>query len=363
METFKVIFDPEATEGTYSISLVEDPAIESQFIALKSNEPLKLKAIDEEKRILLGAVLIPDKPIYRNQNGKEFNIVFPKETIRLSMEGFFKNGYQRNSYLEHDENVKLQGVTFVESWIKEDEEKDKSVMYGFNEPIGTWYASMKVDSDEVWNDYVKTGKVKGFSIDGFYNLESINLKSNKMSVESIVQAIKDGFASISLKKESESKLELGSVKTSDESLEIQFEGDELVKGSRLWLVAEDGTEMPLPDGEYSLENGMTLIVVGGLAEEMSEVAPTPEEAPMEMEEAQTVAEQVVKSEKISKEIFYALAKEFGRELQEMETRLSAKIDEKLEDKNVVSLTKTKPAKEKPFEELTPLEKFRLTKNL
>lgn len=361
METYKVIFDENETEGTYAISLVEDPAMESQFIALKSHEPLQLKAIDEEKRILLGAVLIPDKPIYRNQNGREFNIVFPKETIRLSMESFFKNGYQRNSTLEHNEEVKLNGVTFVESWIKEHDTNDKSVHYGFDEPIGTWFASMKVDSDEVWNDYVKTKKVKGFSIDGFYNLESINLNTNKMNVETIVQAIKDGFASLSLKKEEQ--ITLGSTKTADGSVDIQFEGEELSKGSRVWIITDDGSEAPLPDGDYALENGMALVVIGGLAEELKEATSMKEEeASVEMEEAQTVAEQVVKSEKISKEIFYALAKEFGKQLQEVETRLSAKIDEKLE-KEAVSLTKTKPGKEKSLEEMTPLEKFRLTKNL
>jgi hypothetical protein len=356
METYKVIFDENETEGTYAISLVEDPAMESQFIALKAQEPLQLKTIDEEKRILLGAVLIPDKPVYRNQNGREFNIVFPKSTIRLSMESFMKKGYQRNSSLEHNEELKLKDVAIVESWIKEDDVNDKSVFYGFDEPIGTWFVAMKIDNPEVWSDYVKTKKVKGFSIDGFYSLESINLKSNKMNVESIVQAIKDGFASLSLKKEDE-PITLGSVKTADETVNIQFEGEQLTKGSRVWLIAEDGSEMPLPDGDYVLENGMTLTVTGGIAETMNEAALAEETAPVEMEEAKTVAEQVVKSEKISKEIFYALAKEFGKQLQEVETRLSAKIDEKLE-KEAVSLTKTKPAKDKPYEELTNYEKLK-----
>jgi hypothetical protein len=93
METYKVLFKGRDYR-VYGISLVENPAMESMFIALKEDTKLELKAIDTEKRILLGAVLIPNKPIYRNQNGKEFNIVFPAETILLASQNFLKENYQ-----------------------------------------------------------------------------------------------------------------------------------------------------------------------------------------------------------------------------------------------------------------------------
>ena len=247
LETYKVLFDKNETEGVFGISLVESPAMESNFIALSKEDNLvQLKAIDSEKRILLGAVLVPNKKIYRNQNGKEFNIVFPAETIRLSMENFFEQGYQNASTLEHDEKQKLKDVTFVESWIKEDEVNDKSVKYGMTEPVGTWFAAMKVNNDEIWNDFVKTGKVKGFSIDGFFDLERINLKTENMNVDLILSAIKDGFASL-IKKE---EIVLGSVMTQDQSLTIDFEGDTLAVGLPLTIQNENGDVMPLPDGEY-----------------------------------------------------------------------------------------------------------------
>lgn len=359
METYKVIFKQDETEGVYAISLVNDPAMDSNFIALSKNEPLQLKTIDEEKRILLGAVLIPNKPIYRkNEDGREYNIVFPAETIRLSMENFFVKNYQNNSTLEHDEKMKLSDVTFVESWIKEDEVNDKSVKYGMNEPIGTWYATMKVNNDEVWNDFVKTGKVKGFSIDGYFDLEKINLKTENMNVETIVNAIKDGFASLSKKEQ----VALGSVMTQDQSLTIEFEGDTLAVGTQVSIANEAGDMMPLPDGEYILENGMTLTVAGGLVSELSEAqaeAVEEEEVPAELEK-ETPS---VKSEKHTQEIFYQLAKEFGAQLESLKAELKADFTAKLEEqKEIISLTKNKPAKEKTFDEMTPLEKFRLTKN-
>ena len=363
METYTVIFKKDETEGVFGISLVESPAMESNFIALSEQKEIQLKAIDNEKRILLGAVLIPNKPIYRNQNGKEFNIVFPAETIRLSMENFFEQGYQNASTLEHDEKQKLKDVTFVESWIKEDEINDKSVKYGMTEPIGTWFAAMKVNNDEIWNDFVKTGKVKGFSIDGFFDLERINLKTENMNVDLILSAIKDGFASL-IKKE---EIVLGSVMTQDQSLTIDFEGDTLAVGLPLTIQNENGDIMPLPDGEYILENGMVLTVAGGLVSELSEgEAEAAEEAeteiPAEMEK-ETPSVGGVKSEKHTQEIFYQLAQEFGKQLETLKAELKADFESKIEEqKEIISLTKNKPAKEKSFEEMTALEKFRLTKN-
>lgn len=360
METYTVIFKKDETEGVFGISLVESPAMESNFIALSEQKEIQLKAIDNEKRILLGAVLIPNKPIYRNQNGKEFNIVFPAETIRLSMENFFEQGYQSASTLEHDEKQKLKDVTFVESWIKESE-LDKSVHYGMDEPIGTWFAAMKVNNDEIWNDFVKTGKVKGFSIDGFFDLERINLKTENMNVDLILSAIKDGFASL-IKKE---EIVLGSVMTQDQSLTIDFEGDTLAVGLPLTIQNENGDVMPLPDGEYILENGMVLTVAGGLVSELSEgQAEAAEEAETEIPaEMEKESPSVVKSEKHTQEIFYQLAQEFGKQLETLKAELKADFEAKIEEqKEIISLTKNKPAKEKSFEEMTALERFRLTKN-
>jgi hypothetical protein len=369
MDTYEVIFKEQETEGVYAISLVDSPAMESQFIALKEQKQIELKAIDTEKRILLGAVLIPNKPIYRKQDGKEFNITFPEKTIQLTMENFFKKGYQNNSTLEHNEELKLQDVTFVESWIKESE-IDKSVHYGFNEPNGTWFASMKVNNDEVWNDFVKTGKVKGFSIDGFFDLEKVNLKSelnmsevkNESLVDSFKAALSEFFSP--KKKDEDTDVKLGSVMTKDGSLTIEFDGDTVAVGTEMFLTNEMGEKLPVPDGEYTLEDDMVAVMVDSKVAELKP-AVEEEEAPVAMDNTPTSepASASVKSEKFTQEVFYQLAQVVGAELEKFKTELRAEFETKLSDvkPEAVSLTKQKGEKKIDWENLSPLEKFRLSK--
>lgn len=151
--------------GVEAISVVENPAIEEDFIALKKQE-YKFAEQDKEKRLLVGAALVPNKPIFRKNKDDEYYIFFSKETVRKASQMFFKNGNQSQATLEHE--VKLDGMTVVESWIVESE-KDKSRHYGLDVPVGTWMVSMKVESEAVWQDYVKDGKVKGFSIEAYFS--------------------------------------------------------------------------------------------------------------------------------------------------------------------------------------------------
>jgi len=177
MKIVELFLDDNEESGIEAISIVESPAIESDFIALKSDE-VKLAEVDKEKKILMGALLIPNKPIYRKTEGEEYYIYFSKETVLKASQRYLMNGYQGNSTLEHSDN--LEGLTLVESWIVEDEVQDKSRKYGLNAPVGTWMGTIKVNNDDVWNDYVKTGKVKGFSIEGFF---ADKIEAQKMSKE------------------------------------------------------------------------------------------------------------------------------------------------------------------------------------
>jgi len=174
------IDDNDDNSGIEAISVVESPAIQEDFIALK-NQEFKLAEVDKEKRILMGAALVPNKPIYRKSGDNEYYIYFSKNTVKKASELFLAKGNQNNSTLEHQ--VPLQGLSVVESWIVEGD-KDKSRHYDLNVPIGTWMVSMKVYNDDVWNDYVKTGKVKGFSIEGYF--------ADKL--ERPKESIKDNFA-------------------------------------------------------------------------------------------------------------------------------------------------------------------------
>lgn len=173
-----VIDDDNDLNGIEAISIVENPAIEEDFIALKEQGRLQLAKVDEDKRILMGAALIPNKKIYRNNGLQEYYIFFSGETVRKASELFLTKGKQNNSTLEHESE--LEGLSVVESWIIEDEVKDKSRKYNLHMPIGTWMVSVKVNNEAIWQEFVKTKKVKGFSIEGFF---SDRLEMNKMILE------------------------------------------------------------------------------------------------------------------------------------------------------------------------------------
>jgi hypothetical protein len=177
--------------GIQAISVVESPAIEEDFVALKDEQPkIELKTIDKEKRILMGAALIPNKPIYRRNGEDEYYIYFSQDTVRKASELFFINGNQNKATLEHQMDV--QGTSVVESWIIEGEQ-DKSRMYGMELPVGTWMVSMKILNDELWEGYVKSGKVKGFSIEGYFvdKVEASKQDTKEQEAEEQLNAIKE----------------------------------------------------------------------------------------------------------------------------------------------------------------------------
>ena len=173
-----VLDEMQELMGIQAISIVENPAIEEDFVALKTQK-VEFATQNNEKRILMGAALIPNKPIYRRNGEDEFYVYFSKDTIRKASELFFQNGNQNKSTLEHQ--AELQGLSVVESWIIESEEQDKSRLYGLEMPVGTWMVSMKVNNEDIWENYVKTGKVKGFSIEGYF-VDKVNFAKQEMEI-------------------------------------------------------------------------------------------------------------------------------------------------------------------------------------
>lgn len=149
---------------------------------MSKQQKVEFKEVSNEKRVLMGAAMIPDKPIYRLDGDEEYYVFFTKETIRRASELYLMNGKQNNATLEHE--VKLEGLSLVESWIIEDSEKDKSRAYGLNHPVGTWMVSMKVNNDDIWDNYVREGVVKGFSIEGWFMQ-----RETAMEVETELSAI------------------------------------------------------------------------------------------------------------------------------------------------------------------------------
>ena len=180
MKFIELLIDEEnIVEGVSAMSVVTSPAIMTNFVAFKSEEKeesptlladkkLKFAEVSQEKRILLGPAMIPNMAIYRHseERGEYYNY-YTKETVRKASQLFMKNNRQNSATLEHE--VGVGDMSIVESWIVEDPEKDKAQMYGFDVPAGTWMVSMKVYNDAVWNDFIKTGALKGFSIEGFFS--------------------------------------------------------------------------------------------------------------------------------------------------------------------------------------------------
>jgi len=165
MRIVELILGDDEMTGIEAISVVENPAIEEDFIALKSEE-IKLAEVNKEKRILMGALLVPNKPIYRRKGEEEYYIYFSRETVERASQLYLMNGNQSKATLEHQHTI--NGLTLVESWLVEDKVHDKSVKYGMDLPLGSWVGSVKVNNEQIWTDFVKTGKVKGFSIEGYF---------------------------------------------------------------------------------------------------------------------------------------------------------------------------------------------------
>lgn len=176
--TFEIIVNDEDDFSVYTLGLVENPAIQEKWVTLSENKEIKLATI-EDKQILLGPVLIPNQKIYRNQNGEEFYIMFTEESIKKLSEKYLKNSNHFSFNLEHNENLDVEAVV-VESWIIENSDKDKSSNYGFDLPKGTWMVGVKVEDKKVWDKYIKTGRVKGFSIEANLGMKEVDMSEVKM---------------------------------------------------------------------------------------------------------------------------------------------------------------------------------------
>jgi len=193
MKIIELILDENLEfNGVDAISIVENPAIQSNFVALK-DEQIRLAELNKEKRLLLGPVLIPNKPILRNGDQEDYYIYFSKDTVEKASQMYLKEGNQHNASLEHE--YSLKGLTLVESWIVNDEVHDKSRLYDNTKdvPVGTWMGAIRVDSDEVWDNYVKEGVVKGFSIEGYFadRADSPNEAINDLLAEQQLSDIKN----------------------------------------------------------------------------------------------------------------------------------------------------------------------------
>lgn len=345
MKVYDVIFDKDKDTGVYALSCVENPAMEDVWLTLADHpKDIQFSAINEEKRLLLGAALIPNKKIYRNIDGEEFYIRFSEQTIEKAAHEFIKNGYSNNSTENHD--VKLEGMSVVQSWIVENPEKDKSANYGKTYEKGTWVTMMKVENDETW-EKAKNGQLNGFSIDGLFSLKEVKLNKSEMSdKKSIVDAIKEGFASL-LKKE---EIKMGQLKLKDGKTKIGFEGDKPEMEMPVFLILEDGDKARMPEGEHELESGEILFIdKNGLVMEAPK-SEEKEEVKEEVKEEEMVAELTKMFAEFKAEFsnqVKAIEDKFSLKLKEQEDlnkQLEAKLEKEPADEKIVKLESTKEPK-------------------
>ena len=214
IKKYKVGLDSE----TYKISMVTEPAIEEDFVALSKQDEMEVKLSSDERHICYGPALIPNKDIYRNNGEQEFYINFTEESIVKMSQDFMKNYKQHEVSLQHEENV--DEVFVAESWIVEDPYRDKANALGFNVPKNTWMVGMKVNNIDTW-ERVKSGELKGFSVESAIHLEEFNKINNDMEVneETFWTKLKSVLAEAFGKEEKEEKVEPNVIESTNIELE------------------------------------------------------------------------------------------------------------------------------------------------
>ena len=186
---YKMFIDEEDQEsGVFAISLVENPAIESNWIYLSKQFKIQLATANNDKQLLIGPVLIPNKEIPRidEETGEEYDIVFDEQVIEKAAQLFLQRQFNNSSTLEHEQP--LDDISFVESWIVADPKADKTNAYGLSYPKGTWVVMAKVNNKDIWDNYVKTGKVAGFSLEGLFghNLVEASKQAQNIALSTLV---------------------------------------------------------------------------------------------------------------------------------------------------------------------------------
>jgi len=244
--TYRIVVSPDdESTGVYAVSLVDEPAIEVDWIKLAKAEEMLFSA-SKDKQMLFGPLLIPNKLIYRrDSNGNEYNIVFDEETIQTIADKYNENKLGDVFNFQHSDR-KVEAV-LLQNWITG--AVDKSQDLGFELPKGTWFGGVKVKDEQFWMTEVKTDKVKGFSVEIMAGTELIEMTAEADKI----------------------KEQLMEYKTKD-GLTITWEGAAEV-GKDIFIILEDGSKEPLANGEYELEDGTKIVVAEGKVAEIKAAEP------------------------------------------------------------------------------------------
>ena len=233
MRLFELVIQDENIDEVFAISMVDNPAIES-FGTYFNKDEVHFAAVKEEEGLFMAPILIPNKKILRvDGKGTPYEVYFSPETIKRLSQMYLEKKYQDQVTLEHDS--KVEGITLVESWIKESVERDKSKIYGLNVPAGSWIGTFKIDNPEMREKF-KSGEVSAVSIEGIF--EHMEKPVNKLSKDILLKDVNDLT-------EDEAKILLESIQTmliGEPSVVSSYPGEGTDSGSYISpaLLVEEG---------------------------------------------------------------------------------------------------------------------------
>lgn len=291
--------------GMLRISLVDDPAVQSNFVAFSKNQQprqLMYAVQDEDKRLVLGVVMRADFPIYRREpladdKEVEFYIIYKADTIRTMAEKYLAENRQNLVNIMHEKGSEVEGVQMVQYFIKGAGLNPE----GFdNIADGSLFAEFHVTNDEVWNA-IKDGTYRGFSLEGLFDLEP---ETNKGFVQEVVDTLDGIFSRIFkhsntyknmkmkglLARLAKALVEMGNL-TTDKGI-LAWDGeDELKVGDAVFIEDSEGNRSTPADGDYTTDDGRVIVVAGGKVTEIREAgtpAPAPQEPAAAAEEKNTI---------------------------------------------------------------------------
>lgn len=257
------------------VAFVDRPAIERDWQFFESQQKKDQFKANPDKQIVSGYLMVAELPIYRkDEDGREYYVKFKAETIAKIVEKFFRNGWQSNVNLMHDDEAKVDGAYMFESLVI-DRARGVNPPAGFEDaPDGSWFGSFKVDNPQVWQ-FIKEGKVKGFSVEGVFEHIQIGQEDKKKIEKDIskINHMQDFFKSI-LGEEAYNKMKVYfSAKFKDEKLkdgtDIKIMGESLQPNTPVVVVTDNG-EAPIKDGEYELADGTKIVCKGGAIQEIKQ---------------------------------------------------------------------------------------------
>ena len=354
----------DEVEGLQAIALVDRPAIGLNYQAFA---PQKFEVINEDKRIVMGAAMIPDLPIYRRDERGEYYAIFKKETIKALVQKLFKENRHNNFNEQHNAFKILDGVYIYQSFIT-DAELGISAPTGFeNVADGTWFIAAKVENDEAWAKVKEEGILKGFSVEGVFDLEPYKFKTmNKLNLESVISTLKSVFADAEVE-ETPTEGTFEEATLVDGTI-VKWEG-ELAEGTAIVVVMPEG-EVAAPDGIHELADGTTIETAGGLVVNIEAMGEEKEEedygftdemlnellekAMAKYAEAFTASLELVKSENETLKTELAEIKAAKEELKNEFSATLNKVGEELEE--IVKAEPSTSSKPQEFKALTRAER-------